>query len=309
MADPDEEDHDDTDPPAEPSTNGLDALSASASRYFQTSAMSAYVSSIVGESFQRFDKQLEPFRAMYADTFRSVFKNTGFPEWIAEASRSLLPQGWDAGLKATARALVEGVLPRNLRGVDSLRISSLMELADEGITVFLVPRPAIARRLLNATTTKARRRILGDCAAAILDDCDAVLDECTDLETMTGVSFTRKAIAAARAGHTEAAQALAANTLDTLLVDTYGWRVSRQLTSHKAGKREDLRNGSVRYFMAFAPIWHVYADFWADRGDPVPSAFSRHASAHAVGPRQFTKRATIQAIMLTTSFIAWRNGL
>ena len=90
MADPDEEDHDDTDPPAEPSTNGLDALSASASRYFQTSAMSAYVSSIAGESFQRFDKQLEPFRAMYADTFR-ILKVSAY---IARNGSSCLSNRW-----------------------------------------------------------------------------------------------------------------------------------------------------------------------------------------------------------------------
>lgn len=274
-----------------------------------TAPFSTYVESVARDVRRVFnDSALASLRPQIQEINR-VLQNSSFQERMAQVLARLVPPDWDARTKAALEMFVDRVLPPNLHGIGTFRFKTLMELADEGITLYWVPGPRVARRLVAASTTKARRRILNDAAATILDDCDAVLDRCTAPATMTAVAYTRKAIAAARDGHTEAAQALAANTLDTMLVDTFGWHGSRQLTSHKAGAREELARTEVRYYLVVAPIHQVYQTFWTDRGDQVPSAFSRHASAHAVGPKQFTRRATVQAIMLNTSFIAWRNGL
>jgi hypothetical protein len=43
--------------------------------------------------------------------------------------------------------------------------------------------------------------------------------------------------------------------------------------------------------------------FDAPNGDPVPTIFNRHASAHAVGPEQYTEANTVIALALATSLV------
>src|SRR5665647_1891862 len=105
-------------------------------------------------------------------------------------------------------------LPSNVAGLDHVTIMDVIDVAEDGITLYLVPREATAEALITAGDVAARRAVLGRSFESILDDCDAVLDRCVAADTRGTVVFTRAAIAAARAGHTEAAQALAANVLD-----------------------------------------------------------------------------------------------
>lgn len=228
-------------------------------------------------------------------------------DWAQRISEIAFPPGLQESLSKTAEKIIAAALPANLAGIKNISFNRIEQLADEGITLYMVPRGAIAKKLLNADSPQAGRNILGRHMPIILDDCEAVLNRSVSTKTMKETAFTRKAVNAARSGHTEAAQALAANTIDTLLIQTFGWKTSRSITKQTPARREDLRKESVRYFMTMAPIWSAYQEFWGN--DPTPTTFSRHATAHAVGPRQFSQRSTIQAIMLATAFIAWRNKL
>jgi hypothetical protein len=121
-------------------------------------------------------------------------------ELIAEAISAPAAKLWTQ-LARTFELLKWNWLPANLREIDDLGIEDLVSVADDGITLYAVPRASIAKRILAAPDRAARRRVLGGELPRILDDCDAVLDRCVKPETRDSVVFTRKAIAAARAGH------------------------------------------------------------------------------------------------------------
>lgn len=198
-------------------------------------------------------------------------------------------------------------LPPNLETIRTLTLVGTERLALEGITIYRVPRTSTARRLLLAETRQARRQILGQAFASILDDCEGVLAQCDSEPTEQSVVMVRRAIAAARDGHTEAAQALGANIVDSLLVHAYGWRPSRDLTNHKKTTSETLRaQYAVAQYMVLAPIHASYMTYWGGT-EPVPRAFSRNATAHHAVPRQFSKRNVAQVLMQATSLIALLN--
>ncbi len=214
-----------------------------------------------------------------------------------------------AQLAPTFELLKGHWLPANLREIDDLDIEDLVSVADDGITLYTVPRAAIAKRILAAPDKTARRRILGRELPRILDDCDAMLDQCGRPDTKGAVVFARKSIAAARAGHTEAAQALVANTLDTVRAQTVEHADRALIQGHKRASREDLDDLSVRRFMVFAPIWQAYSSYTPGQVAPIPSTFNRHVNAHGVNVHQFSRPNMAQGAMLLTGLIALLNDL
>ena len=139
-------------------------------------------------------------------------------------------------------------LPPNLHGLD-FDLDLLTTLAAEGITLYRVPGRSVTERLLRAPDKAARRAILGRALPQILDDCDAVLDVCTSSRARESSLFARSAIAAARAGHIEAAQALLTNTLDTTL---------GLLPDRKAATSRTRRCAPRSTTRAFAPSWYSH---------------------------------------------------
>lgn len=238
------------------------------------------IAAIVDPIIATLNKSLAPLLDNLADNFAGIY-------------RALLPPN--------LRSVWEQVSPTQVR--DFVR--------EEGIPLYLLPRPSIGVELLTAATHGARRAVLGRRFHALLDDCEKVLDGCTDPTWSDQVFFLRDTVAAARAGHTPSAQALAASVLDTLFTR---WapdkRDRNRLKSRdQAGNPpaeivdEDL---ALTYVML--PIWNAYATYWAHRGDPIPRDFARNASAHSVGRRQYNKRNCVQSIMLAASLLGYLQG-
>lgn len=204
-------------------------------------------------------------------------------------------------------AILTAILPANLRSI-ALRLEELEVLASEGITVYTVPSAPIVRRLLDAPNEAARRDVLGRSLDRIVTDCDEVLDQCVATSTREAVAFTRAAIGAARDGHTAPAQALWANTLDSLLREAFPPDARKRFTDHLEATSE-RDQASARTYLAMLPIAHGHHRYYPDKGDVIPRAFSRHASAHGVSRRQYSKRSAAQAVLLVTSLIAYLNDL
>jgi hypothetical protein len=182
----------------------------------------------------------------------------------------------------------------------------VLDLAEsEAIPLYLVPRTSIAKAILNGKDRESRRNVLNRRFYDILDDCDALLDRCVTPRTRAIVPFARDAIRAARDGHHSAAQALAANVLDSTLRLSFDKKTRAHLTSHKETPTARDLEISIRQAWVFIPVWRVHETFQTHMGDSIPSAFSRHASAHAVSRRQFSKRNTAQGIMVLTSLIGF----
>lgn len=204
-------------------------------------------------------------------------------------------------------------LPPNLASISGVSFESIATVVEDGIPLYRVPRKSIAASLLSAPDGVARRAILGRNFAKILDDCDDTLDLCVDSETRDGVLFTRSAISAARAGHCEAAQALAANTLDTLISTQLSTRsdvTRKHFKGHAWIEREELDDLQVRWFLVALPIWHAHRKFsGGTTGSGIPRNYNRHATVHGVSRRQFSKRNTLTALMANTAFVARLNDL
>lgn len=101
-----------------------------------------------------------------------------------------------------------------------------------------------------------------------------------------------------------AAQALAGSLIDSLLTAYFG-KNRYQYTPDKNGKRttKAYEEFTVRQFVAFAPTWQIYRQFWVDEGDTVPTTFSRNATADTVSRSQFNRRNTVQALLFATSLL------
>ncbi|MGF0118777.1 hypothetical protein ACQFYA_20990 [Promicromonospora sp. Marseille-Q5078] len=197
--------------------------------------------------------------------------------------------------------------PRNLWGL-TIRREAMEALVKDGITVYAVPRTEIARALLEAPDTAARRAILGRRLPQIVDDCDDALDGFVAPELRETVLFIRRAIDAIRDGHTAPAQALLTTALEGLTWETYGRHGRNQYTSAKVTDEERLSWG-VRATLVMGPISRCYEHF--DPGTDaalIPRPFGRHRSAHRVSRMQYSKRNTAQVLLLVTAFCAYIDG-
>ncbi|MBE9924302.1 hypothetical protein G8C93_00135 [Cellulosimicrobium cellulans] len=205
-------------------------------------------------------------------------------------------------------------LPPNLRALGSdLAIVAAIEMGrDEGISLYGVPRAAVARRFLRARDAPARRRVLGEAAPLILGDCGAALDGVTARGLEFPVVMLRDAIGAARAGHLIAAQAAATAALDgatRYFLDDKKIREAVTRTGREENRNQSVLDGfRVREALALMPVYgsHVNYRHWED---PVPWAYSRHATTHSAAGRQFSKRNAVQAVLVATGFLLWVDDM
>jgi len=83
----------------------------------------------------------------------------------------------------------------------------------------------------------------------------------------------------------------------------FSLRCRRGKAAHKKRRPLDLDDYTVRVACAIAPAWAAYQTFWPSNGDKVPRNFARHASAHAVTPRQYSRTNAVIALMIVTSLL------
>ncbi|WP_141711374.1 hypothetical protein [Jiangella alba] len=202
--------------------------------------------------------------------------------------------------------IVRAAYPPNLRSIEDLGLAELEQvILVEGIPLYAIPRPEIAEQLVRAVSAAKRREILGRRWRAIVADCRGHLGSCRSGPVQTHVRFAERALDATESGHHETAQALAANLLDTILGTHLAEDRAGLLPSKKVTTPERYDKLAVREWLAFSPIWAAYQSYFADRGDPVPRTFNRHATAHSVGTLQFSRRNAVQALMLVCSLLGY----
>ena len=115
-------------------------------------------------------------------------------------------------------AVGDSVLPPNLRGIRASRWRRLIEICQEdGISVVWAPRHDIVTGLLDQDSAKARQAYLAEHQDEVLDDVADSLDAVSHPELADWASLLHRGVEAQRAGHWEAAQALAANVLDSAM--------------------------------------------------------------------------------------------
>ena len=204
-------------------------------------------------------------------------------------------------LENNGRRLRLAFFPLNLRvidGIEDIGITRVREIVvEEGLPLYMVPGPQTAALLLRADSETARRAILADRCEHVVEDCREVVEaiECEDLAGDRRMVL--KAIAAFVDGHHETAQALAGSIIESLVWDHFG----RDDKSRRRYTRGDE-------FPEASILPSVFQGVQCrSKGDPVPSVFSRHGSAHTISEVQFTKVNALQGLMLASSLLVIRE--
>lgn len=218
---------------------------------------------------------------------------------IYEQQRKQFAQLFDT---SALRRMMDTFLPPNWHDVNSGGLANLeLLLLDEGLALGWVPESKLLQKLFSASSKRERRRLIGRQWKSITSSCRDNIITITDTDLSGYRGFALKAIDALESGYPEAAQALAANLLDTMLRDTLDDASRRQVTGQR--QRLVLNNLSLKAAIVFGGIWGSFTEFWPSNGDLVPQAYSRHASAHAVGRRQYSRINAVLAVMHVTAYL------
>lgn len=198
-------------------------------------------------------------------------------------------------------------VPPNWRDLgDDLTLWPLVEIAEAGYPTAWVPRAAVLQELIDADE-RGRQAVFAARRVEIIEDCRACLDEVTSAELVDLTAKLREALEVADAGHLVAAQALAASVFDTVLRQTIKpERINGYYKKAKQEIEERHENASLaelRWGVVHVPALVALDMFDGPSGDPVPTIFNRHASAHAVGPEQYTEANAVIALALATSLV------
>lgn len=223
------------------------------------------------------------------------------------------PELW-RNLSRDAARLAEALLrlvPENLR---KLSVEEWRQVADlcvnEQLALAWVPRAEIVEALLRAETPEAREALIVARTAEILSDCEDVLRsiEVPNLVELSG--FAIQSIEACRAGHVQAAQALATNVLDTVmsqhldavvkLTATKAAKRAKELFGHEVDDEATLREW--RLIVVGAGIPSSYKPYDYAKRD---RRYSRNGTSHCVNGNQYRRVNALRAILFATSLLKW----
>lgn len=214
---------------------------------------------------------------------------------------------WLRALGPTLERLRKTFYPLNLRGIEELEFEDVENVVmAQGIALYGVPRTAITEALIRADNPSKRRELLGRHSKAISADCREAVHGFKSEAVAPYAPFTLAVLDAFDGGHTAAAQALAGSLIDSLVTAYFG-KDRQQYMPDRKGIRttKAYEEFTVRQFIAFAPIWQTYQQFWVHEGDTIPTTFNRNATAHAVSPRQLNRRNAVQALLFATSLFCF----
>lgn len=290
-------------------SRAFDAIAANAAKWGSLVDPGGQIASIVAQATRASDAFPGLAPAIMVPTLPPVFDSASALGKLATLKVDIgaLPT-WGPTLAAASwTRLFEGVVPApNLRGVEGLSLSRVSELGEaEGLSLMYVPRASVVTEVLGAEDTASRLRVLYQRRDEIMDDCVEQLDYCTDVELTELVPAAREAIECLRASMFLGAQALAASVLDSTLQRVYDRDVYDAVKRRtKDGQpTQALEDMGFRDSLVFVPVWTVYQQYWVHNGDPIPSTFARHASAHAVGAVQYTPANAVHSIMIATTLL------
>jgi hypothetical protein len=164
------------------------------------------------------------------------------------------------------------------------------------------PRGDIIDELLAAPDVEARTRIVLDSKGVICDDLRDCLRGADRSELDAHRHAPGRAIDAFAAGHFESAQALAASDISALIGGTLGLNFG---AARKAFEGDPMQQSINRFRQqaVFNMVSRSLQRYFADRGDPVPTAFSRHATSHSISDDQYTEVNSLSSLLLVVAFI------
>lgn len=196
-------------------------------------------------------------------------------------------------------ALAES-LPVNWRPLsfdDAERVERLVR--DEGVPLVWVPSAILTAKVASASTGAEAMNILLAEQEEVLVDIEQTLDDVTASEFAVLVDKTRKAVAALRGGHGDAAQALAAAVFTTAAHCGLGHKDLQDV------RKEADRNSPDKATLAAyrgTLVVQLASRYVQGRGYELPG-FNRSTSLHRVEAAQYTPANNLAAVMAATSVL------
>ena len=216
-----------------------------------------------------------------------------------------MARDWGPILAAAAKNVEEAMdqgFPPHWSTLTIPQIFDTVDLMEEtGWSLCWTPPAYVLTALLNADNAETRERTLLQNEPAILD----ALDQIVRVVTHGGVSELREAAIEAhethRSGYFRSSQALCVAALGTVVHDhlNHGtWAAARTAFQALDPEEEGLRafRFTALQRCLLKPTESSYP------GDPSPTTFNRHASAHRVSAAQYTQLNSLTGNMLVTSF-------
>lgn len=234
----------------------------------------------------------------------------GFNQYAKLAQVGARQASWFRDIIPNLDRLKAAFWPPNLRDIEDLDMEDVEAVVMlDGIGLYNVPRASIAQALIRADSAAKRREILGRRWKAISADCRDAMDGCKSKTLASYVPTAIAALDALDAGHTQAAQALVGSLTDSILIAYLGDDRYLYTPNRKTKDSEAYKKFGIRKFIALAPMWQAYQQFWAKNGDAVPTTFNRNATAHTVSSRQFNRRNAVQGLLFVCGLITFLDEL
>lgn len=129
-------------------------------------------------------------------------------------------------------------------------------LLNEGLALAWVVEPEMLTRLLAVESESERREMLAKHWEEITDHCYKLLDDITLPKLAEWLDFAIGVADALDSGHTAAAQALAANLIETMLVDNFTYDGKREKMKQK--NRPQISREAISSGMVYGGLWGVF---------------------------------------------------
>lgn len=192
---------------------------------------------------------------------------------------------------------------------------SLLEglLLDEGLALLWVVEPELRVQIFSAQSKFARLHILSDHQESIVDHCCELLEDIDQPDLAEWRDFAVEVASALRGGYTAAAQELAVNLIDTMLIENFTYQGKGQKTSHGTRRHSTRFNidaeKEIEQGIVYGGLWGMFLQFHSDSEDAIPHQLSRHATAHAVSKRQYRRVNSLIAFMHAVDYLCpWQEG-
>ena len=192
---------------------------------------------------------------------------------------------------------------------------SLLEglLLDEGLALLWVVEPELRVQIFSAQSKFARLHILSDHQESIVDHYCELLEDIDQPNLAEWRDFAVEVASVLRSGYTAAAQALAVNLIDTMLIENFTYRGKGKKMSHGTpshSTRFDIdAEKEIEQGIVYGGLWGMFLQFHSDSEDAIPHQLSRHATAHAVSKRQYRRVNSLIAFMHAVDYLSlWQEG-